>query len=138
MFESHFGLNGAPFQLSPDPGFYFASTGHGNALAYMKFGAYQGEGFENVGPGESAGAEVGKIAGDGEDEHELDPLGGLELHGAESNPAARTQGLVADAGDKHRSESHDEEAVDPGNEVDELVVVNFGKNEHRHDAAGEQ
>jgi type II secretory pathway predicted ATPase ExeA len=45
MFESHFGLNGAPFQLSPDPSFYFASTGHGSALSYMKFGAYQGEGF---------------------------------------------------------------------------------------------
>lgn len=45
MFESFFGLNAAPFQLSPDPGFYFESRGHGNALAYMKFGAYQGEGF---------------------------------------------------------------------------------------------
>jgi general secretion pathway protein A len=45
MFESHFGLTGAPFQLSPDPNFYFASSGHGNALSYMKFGAYQGEGF---------------------------------------------------------------------------------------------
>jgi general secretion pathway protein A len=45
MFESFFGLSGPPFQLSPDPGFYFASSGHGNALAYMKFGAYQGEGF---------------------------------------------------------------------------------------------
>jgi type II secretory pathway predicted ATPase ExeA len=45
MFEPHFGLKGPPFQLSPVPGFYFASNGHGNALAYMKFGAYQGEGF---------------------------------------------------------------------------------------------
>lgn len=45
MFESFFGLNGPPFQLSPDPSFFFQSTGHGNALAYMKFGAYQGEGF---------------------------------------------------------------------------------------------
>jgi general secretion pathway protein A len=45
MFEASFGLSGPPFQLSPDPGFYFPSSGHGNALAYMKFGAYQGEGF---------------------------------------------------------------------------------------------
>jgi general secretion pathway protein A len=45
MFESFFGLSAPPFQLSPDPSFYFASSGHGNALAYMKFGAYQGEGF---------------------------------------------------------------------------------------------
>lgn len=45
MFEPFFGLTAAPFQLSPDPGFYFESRGHANALAYMKFGAYQGEGF---------------------------------------------------------------------------------------------
>lgn len=45
MFESSFGLSGPPFQLSPDPGFFYDSRGHSNALAYMKFGAYQGEGF---------------------------------------------------------------------------------------------
>lgn len=45
MFESFFGLRAPPFQLSPDPGFFYSSSGHGNALAYMKFGAYQGEGF---------------------------------------------------------------------------------------------
>jgi general secretion pathway protein A len=45
MFESFFGLNAPPFQLSPDPGFYFGSTGHGSALSYMKFGTFQGEGF---------------------------------------------------------------------------------------------
>ncbi len=45
MFEAHFGLTAAPFQLSPDPRFYFESRGHGNALAYLKFGVYQGEGF---------------------------------------------------------------------------------------------
>lgn len=45
MYESHFGLNAPPFQLSPDPSFYFDSKGHSNALAYLRFGAYQGEGF---------------------------------------------------------------------------------------------
>lgn len=45
MYESHFGLTGPPFQLNPDPAFYFASRGHGSALAYLKFGAHQGEGF---------------------------------------------------------------------------------------------
>lgn len=45
MFESHFGFSAPPFQLSPDPSFYFESKGHGNALAYLKFGVYQGEGF---------------------------------------------------------------------------------------------
>jgi putative secretion ATPase (PEP-CTERM system associated) len=45
MFESYFGLSGPPFQLGPDPAFYFDSRGHGHALAYLKFGAHQGEGF---------------------------------------------------------------------------------------------
>ena len=45
MFESHFGLVGPPFQLSPDPSFYFESKGHGLALSYLKFGVHQGEGF---------------------------------------------------------------------------------------------
>ena len=45
MYESHFGFSGAPFQLNPDPAFYFESKGHGTALAYLKFGVSQGEGF---------------------------------------------------------------------------------------------
>jgi general secretion pathway protein A len=45
MFESYFGFSGTPFNLNPDPSFYFQSRGHGNALSYLKFGVYQGEGF---------------------------------------------------------------------------------------------
>jgi general secretion pathway protein A len=45
MYESKFGLNGPPFQLNPDPAFYFDSRGHSNALSYLKFGVHQGEGF---------------------------------------------------------------------------------------------
>jgi putative secretion ATPase (PEP-CTERM system associated) len=45
MFESFFGLNAPPFQLSPDPSFFFESRGHRQALAYLKFGVYQQEGF---------------------------------------------------------------------------------------------
>lgn len=45
MYESHFSFSGSPFQLNPDPAFYFDSRGHSNALAYLKFGAHQGEGF---------------------------------------------------------------------------------------------
>ena len=45
MYESHFGLSGSPFQLNPDPSFFFDSRGHKNALAYLQFGAHQGEGF---------------------------------------------------------------------------------------------
>ena len=45
MFEAFFDLKSAPFQLSPDPGFFFQSEGHGRALAYLKYGVYQREGF---------------------------------------------------------------------------------------------
>jgi len=45
MYESYFGLTGSPFQLNPDPSFYFDSRGHSNALSYLKFGVHQGEGF---------------------------------------------------------------------------------------------
>ena len=45
MYEAHFGFSGPPFQLNPDPSFYFNSRGHGHALAYLRYGAAQGEGF---------------------------------------------------------------------------------------------
>jgi general secretion pathway protein A len=45
MYESHFGFSGTPFNLNPDPAFYFQSKGHGSALSYLRFGVYQGEGF---------------------------------------------------------------------------------------------
>lgn len=45
MYETFFGLSGKPFQLNPDPGFFFASKGHKRALAYLDYGLHQGEGF---------------------------------------------------------------------------------------------
>lgn len=45
MYESHFGLHSKPFQLTPDPAFYFGSKVHNRALAYLKYGVNQGEGF---------------------------------------------------------------------------------------------
>lgn len=45
MYESFFGLKARPFQLSPDPDFYFGSRGHRRAMAYLQYGLHQGEGF---------------------------------------------------------------------------------------------
>ncbi|MDP4301339.1 XrtA/PEP-CTERM system-associated ATPase [Leptothrix discophora] len=45
MYESYFGFHGQPFQLNPDPAFYFNSRGHGRALAYLQYGVTQSEGF---------------------------------------------------------------------------------------------
>jgi general secretion pathway protein A len=45
MFETHFGLRAPPFQLVPDPAFMFEGRGHRQALAYLKYGVGQQEGF---------------------------------------------------------------------------------------------
>lgn len=45
MYERFFGLTAPPFQLNPDPSFYFQSAGHHSAHQYLRFGAFQGEGF---------------------------------------------------------------------------------------------
>ena len=45
MIETFYGLTGRPFQLTPDPAFYFESLTHRKALSYLSFGLSQGEGF---------------------------------------------------------------------------------------------
>lgn len=45
MYESHFGISGPPFQLSPDPTFYFDSHGHHEAYAALKTGLAKASGF---------------------------------------------------------------------------------------------
>ncbi|MFT3665114.1 UDP-N-acetylglucosamine 2-epimerase [Piscinibacter sp.] len=45
MYESHFGISGPPFQLSPDPSFYFDSQGHHDALAALRRGLAEPAGF---------------------------------------------------------------------------------------------
>jgi general secretion pathway protein A len=45
MYEAHFNLTGKPFQLNPDPRFFFRSQGHKRALSYMRYGLQQEQGF---------------------------------------------------------------------------------------------
>ncbi len=45
MFDNFYGLTGKPFQLTPDPEFYFRSITHRKALSYLGYGLAQGEGF---------------------------------------------------------------------------------------------
>ncbi|MCG5501053.1 XrtA/PEP-CTERM system-associated ATPase [Ectothiorhodospira lacustris] len=45
MYEAYFNLDRKPFQLSPDPQFFFGSRIHKRALAYLRYGLSQGEGF---------------------------------------------------------------------------------------------
>lgn len=45
MYENFYQLGAKPFRLSPDPRFFFNSKGHKRALAYLRYGVNQGEGF---------------------------------------------------------------------------------------------
>ena len=45
MYEAYYGLSKKPFQLNPDPTFYFGSRQHRRAMAYLEYGLHQNEGF---------------------------------------------------------------------------------------------
>ena len=45
MYDQYYELKGRPFQLTPDPHFYYESGTHRKALSYLGYGLAQGEGF---------------------------------------------------------------------------------------------
>lgn len=45
MFTEYYGFSGLPFQLTPDPRFFYESRTHKKAMAYLTYGLGQGEGF---------------------------------------------------------------------------------------------
>ncbi|WP_370188016.1 XrtA/PEP-CTERM system-associated ATPase [Qipengyuania sp.] len=45
MYEEFYGFSERPFQLTPDPAYYFESVTHKKALSYLGYGLNQGEGF---------------------------------------------------------------------------------------------
>lgn len=45
MYEAFYGLSVKPFQLNPDPSFYFDSKQHSRAKAYLEYGLHQNQGF---------------------------------------------------------------------------------------------
>ena len=45
MYEAFYGLTSKPFQLNPDPSFYFGSKQHSRAKAYLEYGISRHEGF---------------------------------------------------------------------------------------------
>ncbi len=45
MYSEFYSLNGMPFQLTPDSRFFFGSTEHNKAMAFLNYGISQGEGF---------------------------------------------------------------------------------------------
>lgn len=45
MYSEFYKFTGLPFQLTPDPRFFYNSQNHRKALAYLTYGLSQGEGF---------------------------------------------------------------------------------------------
>ena len=45
MYAKFYGLATLPFQLTPDARFFFESTVHRQAMAYMVYGLHHAEGF---------------------------------------------------------------------------------------------
>ena len=45
MYDAFFGLTDRPFQLTPDPRFWYDTATHKKAMAYLGYGLAQGEGF---------------------------------------------------------------------------------------------
>lgn len=45
MYDQFYGFTGRPFQLTPDPHFYFESGTHRRAMSYLGYGLAQGEGI---------------------------------------------------------------------------------------------
>jgi general secretion pathway protein A len=62
MYESFYGLSCKPFQLNPDPAFYFNSKQHRRAQAYLEYGVSRNEGFIVV-TGEIGTGKTTMIAG---------------------------------------------------------------------------
>ncbi|MCC2975605.1 AAA family ATPase [Sphingomonas sp. PL-96] len=45
MYDDFYGLSGKPFQLTPDPAFWYDTGTHRKAMAYLTYGLSEGEGF---------------------------------------------------------------------------------------------
>ncbi|MFZ3483184.1 AAA family ATPase [Sphingomonas sp. 3-13AW] len=45
MYDDFYGLTGKPFQLTPDPAFWYDTSAHRKAMAYLTYGLSEGEGF---------------------------------------------------------------------------------------------
>jgi len=58
MYKSYFGFDEAPFSITPDPKFIYMSQRHEDALAHLKYGLFETNGFVlltgEVGTGKTA------------------------------------------------------------------------------------
>src|SRR6266851_2757693 len=98
--------------------------------------ADEGEGFGDVLPCQFPAREPPEVARYGNDEDQLDPLGGLEVAAGDLDPAARPQDLRSDG--QHGYQREDADAISVVNDVEEPVVVDQRNEEHQDDADDEE
>jgi len=48
MYEKYYGFNRKPFEITPDPGFFFFSENHKEALSHLKYAIREGKGFSVI------------------------------------------------------------------------------------------
>jgi type II secretory pathway predicted ATPase ExeA/cell division septation protein DedD len=48
MYKQYFKLRENPFKLAPSPAYFYLSSGHEEALAHIKYGILEGEGFISI------------------------------------------------------------------------------------------
>ncbi len=48
MYKQYFRLRENPFNLAPSPAYFYLSSGHEEALAHLKYGILEGEGFISI------------------------------------------------------------------------------------------
>ncbi|WP_086607675.1 XrtA/PEP-CTERM system-associated ATPase [Erythrobacter donghaensis] len=106
MYEQFYGFSGRPFQLTPDPQFYFESVSHKKAMSYLGYGLAQGEGFIVI-TGEVGAGKSTLVA------HLMERI----------DPTALTVGQVVTS------------ALD-GSEIVHVVAQAFGLQVEGHDKAG--
>ena len=89
MYESFYSLSGKPFQLSPDARFFFNSSGHNRAMAYLRYGLRQGEGFivitGGIGTGKTMLAEEVALQARDELPQAVEPVVALANAGLQGN-----------------------------------------------------
>lgn len=100
MYDDHYGLTGRPFQLTPDPKFWFDTATHRKAMAYLGYGLSQGEGFVVItgDPGVGKTTLMGHLLGEIDSER----LNVIKLVSAQLKPEDLLRlvcsGLAIDAG----------------------------------------
>ena len=139
MYESYYGLSSKPFQLTPDPEFFYASKLHKRAMSYLQYGLSQAEGFivitGDIGTGKTtiANSLLKDIEADIHAEiHSRASAGRYEFNffGRQSNCRQQDSGFIADATRQQRHKQGDANAGSKIHKLD-LALLDYEQRCHQ-------